>query len=45
LPNLMQHSKRNIYGSAMKKWSSFTVHSPTDIRHHSSHSIGGHREK
>ncbi|KAH8819084.1 hypothetical protein F5884DRAFT_743513 [Xylogone sp. PMI_703] len=31
------HAKKNIYGSAMKKWSSFTVKSPTEIIHHSSH--------
>jgi carboxy-cis,cis-muconate cyclase len=40
-----QHSKRNIYGSAMKKWSSFRVDSPTAITHQSSHAIGGHREQ
>ncbi|KUI69463.1 Carboxy-cis,cis-muconate cyclase [Cytospora mali] len=36
------HSKKNIYGAAMKKWSSFAVKSPTEIVHEVSHPIGGH---
>ncbi|OIW24399.1 carboxy-cis,cis-muconate cyclase-like protein [Coniochaeta ligniaria NRRL 30616] len=35
------HAKKNIYGAAMKKWSSFAVKSPTDILHEVSHPIGG----
>ncbi|KID92995.1 3-carboxy-cis,cis-muconate cyclase [Metarhizium guizhouense ARSEF 977] len=31
------HSKKNIYGAAMKKWSSFAVESPTNITHQASH--------
>ncbi|EKD17129.1 3-carboxy-cis,cis-muconate cyclase [Drepanopeziza brunnea f. sp. 'multigermtubi' MB_m1] len=27
------HAKKNIYGAAMKKWSSFAVKSPTEIEH------------
>lgn len=39
--HLPQHAKKNIYGSAMKKWSSFAVKSPTEIIHEASHPIGG----
>lgn len=38
------HAKKNIYGAAMKKWSSFAVRSPTEIVHEASHPIGGDRE-
>jgi carboxy-cis,cis-muconate cyclase len=38
------HGKKNIYGAAMKKWSSFAVKSPTEIIHETSHPIGGDRE-
>ncbi|KKF92648.1 Carboxy-cis cis-muconate cyclase [Ceratocystis platani] len=31
------HDKKNLYGSAMKKWSSFAVKSPTEIVHEISH--------
>ncbi|OAA51743.1 3-carboxy-cis,cis-muconate cyclase [Metarhizium rileyi] len=31
------HAKKNIYGAAMKKWSSFAVESPTAITHGVSH--------
>ncbi|CZS93006.1 probable carboxy-cis,cis-muconate cyclase [Rhynchosporium graminicola] len=31
------HQKKNIYGAAMKKWSSFSVKSPTEIIHEASH--------
>ncbi|KAI2609704.1 3-carboxy-cis,cis-mucoante lactonizing enzyme [Hypoxylon fragiforme] len=31
------HTKKNIYGAAMKKWSSFAVKSPTEIVHEASH--------
>lgn len=34
-----QPGKRNIYGAAMKKWSSFRVHSPTSIVHQVSHPL------
>ena len=34
---LSQHAKKNIYGAAMKKWSSFAVRSPTEIVHETSH--------
>lgn len=30
------HAKKNIYGAAMKKWSSFAVESPTSILHQTS---------
>lgn len=33
----LQHAKKNLYGAGMKKWSSYTVKSPTDIIHHASH--------
>ncbi|RCI10047.1 hypothetical protein L249_8507 [Ophiocordyceps polyrhachis-furcata BCC 54312] len=33
------HAKRNIYGAAVKKWSSFAIHSPTSIIHSSSHPL------
>jgi carboxy-cis,cis-muconate cyclase len=36
------HDRKTIYGAGMKKWNSFAVDSPTDIVHHSSHSMGGH---
>ncbi|KAF2455716.1 carboxy-cis,cis-muconate cyclase [Lineolata rhizophorae] len=35
------HAKKNIYGASMKAWTSFSVASPTEITHHSSHPIGG----
>ncbi|KUL84231.1 hypothetical protein ZTR_06928 [Talaromyces verruculosus] len=35
------HAKKNIYGAAMKKWSSFSVRSPTEIVHEASHEMGG----
>lgn len=38
------HAKKNLYGSAMKKWTSFAVKSPTDIVHEASHPIGGDPE-
>jgi carboxy-cis,cis-muconate cyclase len=41
--NCMQHDKKTIYGSAMKKWNSFAVHSPTEIVHQVSHPVAGHR--
>ncbi|KAK9770941.1 putative Carboxy-cis,cis-muconate cyclase [Seiridium cardinale] len=31
------HDKKNLYGAAMKKWSSFSVKSPTEIIHEASH--------
>ncbi|KAI0467497.1 3-carboxy-cis,cis-mucoante lactonizing enzyme [Xylaria cf. heliscus] len=31
------HAKKNIYGAAMKKWSSFAVKSATEIVHEASH--------
>lgn len=34
------HDKKNLYGSAMKKWSSFAVKSPTDIIHEASYPMG-----
>jgi hypothetical protein len=37
------HQKKNLYGAAMKKWSSFAVKSPTEIIHEASHPIGGDR--
>ncbi|KAF2673771.1 3-carboxy-cis,cis-mucoante lactonizing enzyme [Microthyrium microscopicum] len=37
----LNHEKTTLYGAAMKKWNSFTVQSPTSIKHHSSHSMGG----
>jgi hypothetical protein len=37
------HGKKNIYGAAMKKWSSFAVKGPTNIVHEVSHPIGGDR--
>ncbi|KAJ9248162.1 hypothetical protein DTO207G8_7603 [Paecilomyces variotii] len=36
------HAKKNIYGAAMKKWSSFAVQSATDIIHTTSQPLGGH---
>ncbi|MCJ1309826.1 hypothetical protein MMC25_003487 [Agyrium rufum] len=36
------HARKNIYGAAMKKWSSFSVKNPTEIVHHVSQPIGGH---
>ena len=38
-----QHAKKNIYGAAMKKWSSFAVKSPTEIIHQASHPMGHER--
>jgi carboxy-cis,cis-muconate cyclase len=38
-----QHARRNIYGASMKTYSSYIVKSPTEIIHHNSHLIGGHR--
>ena len=40
----IQHAKKNLYGSAMKKWSSFAVKSPTEIVHEASHAMGSDRE-
>ncbi|CAK7223055.1 hypothetical protein SEUCBS140593_005108 [Sporothrix eucalyptigena] len=34
------HTKKNLYGSAMKKWSSFAVKSPTEIVHEASQPMG-----
>jgi carboxy-cis,cis-muconate cyclase len=39
-----QHAKKNIYGAAMKKWSSFAVKSPTEIVHEASHPMLHDRE-
>ncbi|KAF2791685.1 carboxy-cis,cis-muconate cyclase-like protein [Melanomma pulvis-pyrius CBS 109.77] len=36
------HTRKNIYGASMKKWSSHAVNSPSEILHESSHPIGGH---
>ncbi|KAF2803384.1 3-carboxy-cis,cis-mucoante lactonizing enzyme [Mytilinidion resinicola] len=36
------HARKNIYGAAMKKWSSYTVKSPSEIIHHASYPLGGH---
>jgi carboxy-cis,cis-muconate cyclase len=36
------HKRKNIYGASMKKWTGFTVNSPTNIVQHASHPIGGH---
>ena len=36
------HDRKTIYGAGMKKWNSFSVNSPTDIVHHSSHALAGH---
>ncbi|POR38475.1 Carboxy-cis,cis-muconate cyclase [Tolypocladium paradoxum] len=33
------HAKKNIYGAAMKKWSSYAVESPTSIVHEASHPL------
>lgn len=38
------HTKKNLYGSAMKKWSSFAVKSPTEIVHEASHAMGSDPE-
>lgn len=32
-----KHAKKQIYGASMKKWSSHTVKSPTEIIHNASH--------
>ncbi|OAA60491.1 carboxy-muconate cyclase [Niveomyces insectorum RCEF 264] len=40
----LDHAKKNLYGSAMKKWSSFAIKSPTEIVHEASHPMGGHPE-
>ncbi|KAK3700134.1 hypothetical protein LTR37_016137 [Vermiconidia calcicola] len=37
------HARKNIYGAGMKKWGSYTVQSPTEINHHASLPMGGHR--
>ncbi|KAH6696820.1 carboxy-cis,cis-muconate cyclase [Plectosphaerella plurivora] len=31
------HARKNIYGAAMKKWSSYSVKSPTEIVHEAAH--------
>ncbi|KAF4122809.1 carboxy-cis,cis-muconate cyclase [Geosmithia morbida] len=36
------HARKNIYGAAMKKWSSFRVESPTSIIHEASHPMLHH---
>ncbi|MCJ1415032.1 hypothetical protein MMC32_001362 [Xylographa parallela] len=36
------HTKKNIYGASMKKFSSYNVVSSSEIVHHASHPIGGH---
>lgn len=36
------HVKKNIYGAALKKWSSFSVESPTSILHRASHPLSHH---
>ncbi|KAL1304841.1 hypothetical protein AAFC00_003766 [Neodothiora populina] len=36
------HAKKNIYGAGMKKWNCFSVKSPIEIVHQSSHPLGGH---
>ncbi|OCK85632.1 3-carboxy-cis,cis-mucoante lactonizing enzyme [Lepidopterella palustris CBS 459.81] len=36
------HARKNLYGASMKKWSSYTIKSPTEIIHHASYPIGGH---
>ncbi|KAJ3955409.1 hypothetical protein N0V92_008073 [Colletotrichum tropicale] len=33
------HDKKNLYGAAMKKWSSFAVKSPSEIVHEASHDM------
>uniref|UniRef100_L2G9K4 Carboxy-cis,cis-muconate cyclase n=1 Tax=Colletotrichum fructicola (strain Nara gc5) TaxID=1213859 RepID=L2G9K4_COLFN len=33
------HDKKNLYGAAMKKWSSFAVKSPSEIIHEASHDM------
>jgi carboxy-cis,cis-muconate cyclase len=40
---VLQHAKKNIYGAAMKKWSSFAAESPTSIVHKASHPMLHHR--
>lgn len=40
---LLQHARNNIYGAGMKKWGSYTVSSPVEIKHHASIQMGGHR--
>ncbi len=39
-----QHAKKNLYGAAMKKWSSFSVKSPTDIVHEASRPMSHDRK-
>lgn len=39
-----QHAKKNIYGAAMKKWSSFSVHGATEIVHEASHPMSHDRK-
>ncbi|RMY59187.1 hypothetical protein D0865_02204 [Hortaea werneckii] len=36
------HDRKNIYGAGMKKWGSYSVQSPTEIKHDSSIAMGGH---
>lgn len=44
LTTFSQHAKKNIYGAAMKKWSSFAVKSPTEIVHEASHPMNHDRK-
>ena len=44
MPFPHQHAKKNIYGAAMKKWSSFAVRGPVDIVHEASHPMNHDRE-
>ncbi|KAK0356860.1 hypothetical protein LTR91_009957 [Friedmanniomyces endolithicus] len=37
----INHARKNLYGAGMKKWSSYAVDSPTEIRHHASLAMGG----
>jgi carboxy-cis,cis-muconate cyclase len=37
------HQRKNIYGSSMKRWTSFRVDSPSEIVQTGSHPLGGHR--
>ncbi|KAI7575762.1 Carboxy-cis,cis-muconate, partial [Hortaea werneckii] len=36
------HDRKNIYGAGIKKWGSYSVQSPTEIKHDSSIAMGGH---
>lgn len=38
------HQRKNIYGSSMKRWTSFRVDSPSEIVQTGSYALGGHRE-